>query len=629
MFVLRLNAKNYSFIINSQLMFSSSFKHLILCSLGLFSSMSGMAQFGGGVAGGNTKSDLQPEQTRTYSSLGLKTQTQVVHDGSSIEFSDVSMSGTKIMYATITDNAGGNFLDTVQVGVTTYNTELFNTTSRKFVPRRYSITPKSDGPATVTLYFTQAEFDAYNVQAAYNYKLPIDGTDAENYKANLNVYRCIDNYETPNLIAIASPTVSWNATNLYWAVTFNVPNFIGGNYYIATPFLTNKMVTGITHTSQTPSICETSATVTVDWDTIIGASDYRVRFRAQGNPSWNTSTITPSFRVIPNLSFSTTYEVQVRARENADTNGNTNIQGEYSQTYSFTTPAAPLYPVCVSPSPSVTAVSQNSATITWPAILDATGYMVQMRVNGSATWGGTTIQGTSYTFSGLTPSTTYYYRVRTNCNLTNACSLYSQYSSEGSFTTSAQIVVPVTCMPPTNLQISAIGTNGATLSWTAAANAQSYFIQIKPSVSSTWGGNSTTNTSRVYTNLSPNTSYDYRIRSSCTGTVNNNSVFTSVGTFTTNPLVAPTIFEQHENTWSVFPNPAHNVVNIQFNAEQETPMQFQLFDITGRLVKTVVETPVKGNNQMEFNLEALSKGIYMMKVSQQNKVLHIQRLQKN
>ena len=201
-------------------MLSHSFKYLLLCSLSIFSSLSGMAQFAGGSAGGNTKSDLQPEQTRAYSGVGSKTQTQIVHDGSSIEFSDVSMSGTKILYAGISDNAGGNYLDTVQVSVTGYSTELFNTTSRKFVPRRYTITPKSDGPATVTLYFTQAEFDAYNLQAAYNHKLPLSGDDVENYKSNLNVYRCINNFETPNLIAIASPTVLWNASNLCWSVIF-------------------------------------------------------------------------------------------------------------------------------------------------------------------------------------------------------------------------------------------------------------------------------------------------------------------------------------------------------------------------------------------------------------------------
>lgn len=610
-------------------MFNHSFKYLFWGSLGLFSSLSGMAQFGGGVAGGNTKSDLQPDQIRAYSNVGTKMQTQVVHDGSTIEFSDITMLGTKVLYAAIADNAGGNFLDTVQVGVTAYNTELFNSTSRKFVPRRYTLSPKSDGPATITLYYTQAEFDAYNLQASYNQKLPLNGADAENYKANLNVYRCLNDFETPNLISVSSPSVSWNGTDSFWAVTFNVPDFMGGQYYIGTPFLTNKMVTGLTHISQTPTICQTSATVTVDWDDIAGASDYRLRFRAQGNQNWNTSTIVPSQRVIPNLSFSTTYEVQVRVRENTDQNGNTNIQGEYTQTYSFTTPAAPLYPVCVSPTPSVATQTENSVTLTWPAIADATSYLVEMRLAGTATWGGTSVQGTTYTKNGLTASTKYYYRVRTNCNLANACSLYSVYSNVDSFTTSAVTQVPQTCLPPTNLQASAIGSNGVTLSWTAAANAQSYFIQIKPASSPTWGGNSTTNTSRVYTNLSPNTPYQYRIRTACTGTVNANSVFTSVGTFTTNPIASQAMFESTNNTWNVFPNPTYNLIHIQFNAENESPIQFQMFDITGRLVKTMIETPVKGNNQLEFNLESLSTGVYMMKIMQKNTVLHIQRIQKN
>ncbi|MGI9191506.1 MAG: fibronectin type III domain-containing protein [Chitinophagaceae bacterium] len=590
-----------------------------------------MAQFGGGIAGGDAKSILQPELTRTYSRIGSQWQTQIVHDGSSTEFADITMTGTKLLYANITDNSGGNYLDTVQVRVTCYNTDLFNATSRKFVPRRYTITPKSDGAGTVTLYYTQAEFDAYNLQASYNYKLPESGTDAENYKANLQVYRCVDNYETPNLISVASPNIAWNGNDSLWSVTFAVPDFIGGHYYIATPFLTNKMVTGLTHISQTPTICETKATVTVDWDSIVGASDYRLRFRVQGNPNWNTSTIKPSQRVVPNLLFNTTYEVQVRVRENTDLNGNTNIQGEYTQTYSFTTPMAPLYPPCVSTLPSVSNLGQNSATITWPAIQDATGYLVEMRIAGSGTWGGTTIQGTSYTMNGLSPNTTYFYRVRTNCNLTNACSLYSTYSAEQSFTTQPVQNVLITCMPPSNVQSSAITSNGVTLNWNAADSASIYFIQIRPAISLTWGGNSTTATTRTYSNLSPNTAYQYRIRSTCKpGTsINSNSAFTPIYTFTTSSLISQALFDQTEDVWTVYPNPTKNVLHVQFSAEQEAPVQFQWFDITGRLVKLVNENALIGKNQMEFNLDHLTQGVYMMKVSQHNKVLHIQRIQKN
>ncbi|MBU3677378.1 MAG: T9SS type A sorting domain-containing protein [Chitinophagaceae bacterium] len=590
-----------------------------------------MAQFGGGTAGGDARSVLQPDMTRTYSRIGSQTQTQIIHNGSSVEFSDITMSGTKIMYANISDNAGGNTLDTVHVRVTCYNTELFNSTSRKFVPRRYTITPASDGPGTITLYYTQADFDAYNLQAAYNFKLPENGTDIENYKANLRIYRCVDNYESPNLITMASPLVAWNANDSSWSVTFNTIDLMGGHYYVGTPFLSSKMVTGLTHTSQTPGICQTSATVTIDWDSIVGASDYRLRFRAQGNPNWNTSTILPSQRVVPNLSFNTTYEVQVRVRENTDLSGNTNIQGEYTQTYSFTTPAPPLYPACVTPSPSLNTVGQTSATINWPSIQDATGYLVEMRIAGTGTWGGTTIQGTSHTMNGLTPNTTYYYRVRTNCNLANACSLYSAYSAEQSFTTQPLQPVLITCMPPTNIQSGVITKNGATLSWNAADSASIYLIQIRPSTSLTWGGNSTTSTSRTYSNLAPNTEYQYRIRTTCKpGTaINANSIFSPIYTFTTSPLVSQALFDQQEHAWLVFPNPTRNLLHVQFNAEQELPVQFQWFDITGRLVKSAIEHAVKGNNQMEFDLASLTQGIYMMKVTQQNNVLHIQRIQKN
>lgn len=110
--------------------------------------------------------------------------------------------------------------------------------NKPFVPRSYEITPVSNpatATGTVTLYFTQADFDAYNT--AYNgADLPYNGTDAENLRFNARIYKFSGtssdgtgmpgSYTQPG-ISITPSTVVWNATMSRWEVTFTTTGFSG------------------------------------------------------------------------------------------------------------------------------------------------------------------------------------------------------------------------------------------------------------------------------------------------------------------------------------------------------------------------------------------------------------------
>ena len=106
------------------------------------------------------------------------------------------------------------------------------------VARRYEITP-SNNPTTatgrVTLYFSQAEFDAYN--ATNSVKLPTSPTD-EAGKANVLVDKFAgtssDNSGTTssysNGFVTLTPNienVKWNSTYQYWEVTLETTGFSG------------------------------------------------------------------------------------------------------------------------------------------------------------------------------------------------------------------------------------------------------------------------------------------------------------------------------------------------------------------------------------------------------------------
>ncbi len=175
------------------------------------------------------------------------------------------------------------------------------------------------------------------------------------------------------------------------------------------------------------------------------------------------------------------------------------------------------------------AITSNSATVSWTALSGALNYDVDYKLNSSSTWvnAATATTSTSVNLSGLTASSLYDWRVRANC--TGATSAYTQ----------AQLTTSAPCGTPTGLTSSAITNTDATISWTAVSSALSYDVDYKTSASSTWI-NAATGTTAVSVNLAGltlGTAYDWRVRANCTEGAGNyaQAVFT-----TTSPCNDPT-----------------------------------------------------------------------------------------
>lgn len=108
----------------------------------------------------------------------------------------------------------------------------------QFVKRHYEITPATNATnatGSVTLYFTQAEFDDFNAVNAI--KLPTNPNDATG-KANLLVEKkggvSSDGSGSPSTYAGITTTINpndaaivWNGGNSRWEVTFDITGFSG------------------------------------------------------------------------------------------------------------------------------------------------------------------------------------------------------------------------------------------------------------------------------------------------------------------------------------------------------------------------------------------------------------------
>lgn len=162
-------------------------------------------------------------------------------DGIAFNYTDVSCRPI----AEITDASGGNTLGMVNANVVIDGTvKTFR--GQPYLQRHYDIVPGSNGPATIKLYATQAEFDAYNtwISANGNTLPKMPTSDADNAgKANISITQFHGlasagtsgpggqyNVSQRELIPSSSITKTW--TGNYWILSFPVSGFSG--FFIST-----------------------------------------------------------------------------------------------------------------------------------------------------------------------------------------------------------------------------------------------------------------------------------------------------------------------------------------------------------------------------------------------------------
>jgi hypothetical protein len=167
----------------------------------------------------------------------------------------------------------------------------------------------------------------------------------------------------------------------------------------------------------------TTSSATVSWTAVSGALSYDVDYKTTASGTWtNAATGTTSLSVnLSGLTQSTTYDWRVR----------TNCSGS-SSTYSaaqFTTstPAGCNAPTGLTSS----GVTSSAATVSWSAATGAISYDVDYKTNASGTWtnAATATTSLSVNLGGLTASTLYDWRVRTNCASASSAYATAQFTT--------------------------------------------------------------------------------------------------------------------------------------------------------------------------------------------------------
>jgi len=304
------------------------------------------------------------------------------------------------------------------------------------------------------------------------------------------------------------------------------------------------------------SATATANSVTVSWTAVTGATGYEILFNGIIHTvPGGTSTS----RTITGLTPGTNYTYQVRAV-------NASGAGAYSSVRTISTlPNPPATPT------NITAAStNNSATISWPAVSGATAYDVLF--NGVVH----RVTGTSIEITGLTPNTGYNYQVRA-------------VNAGGQSTYSAARTVRIAPDAPGN--VSAVAAeNSVTLSWPAVTGTTGYTVLIDGKE------HHVTGTSLTLSDLAPGTEYNYTIRSN---NADGQSAYSEGKTFKTlSALPANTNYNATEDSITITWDEAHGATGytIIFNGTAyEVTGTSKTF--TGLTPETEYSYQIRSNNE--------------------------------
>ena len=252
--------------------------------------------------------------------------------------------------------------------------------------------------------------------------------------------------------------------------------------------------------------------------------------------------------------------------------------------------------------------SASVVNIVWSASVPApsNGYVYcYSTVNDPFSTGaitGTTTD-TFASLSNLSPNTTYYFWVKANCGTTQ-----SNWSSGSSFTTSSS----TTCNLPTQLFTDGLTSSTVNIAWVAPTPAPSNgymycYSTVNDPFSTGAITGTTTNTFASLSNLSPNTTYYFWVKSICGNTTTN---WTSGGSFTTHVLAIESFTY---DKIKVYPNPVKTILTISLDRNIST---VSVYNLLGQ----ELITKAVNSNETTIDIAHLTTGTYWIKVSSNNEV---------
>jgi len=347
---------------------------------------------------------------------------------------------------------------------------------------------------------------------------------------------------------------------------------------------------------------------TLSWDPVVAADHYFVIYRRVGTGTWSGVNSEINSVTIQGLSSLADYEWQVRTFcDEGET-----IASAYSPTANFTTLAGTScdVPTGLMATPGVGGSGLVNATLNWDDVPAADHYLVVYRQIGTSTWLSVSPSTNSAFIDGLVSDANYEWMVRTWCDPGET--IGSSYSTTATFTTlsgnSCELPAGYDELP---------SSNDVVLGWSFVPAADHYFIIYRQVGAPTWKGVTTTNTSVIVTGLTPDTNYEWRLRTFCTPDASVGTPYSPLRMFSTTPTSSagpdgPDFFDQDKESpfarsFEVYPNPTTGSVTLELPTSKEVKQVF-IMDMVGKQVmQATIESSIV---RRELNLQYLQRGVY-------------------
>ena len=470
--------------------------------------------------------------------------------------------------------------------------------------------------------------------------------------ANVKIYLSIDGGQTfPIVLAETTPNDGTHPVV--------IPNNIGNTARIKIEAIGNIFfdISNQNFNITSPALCgdptglTTSAITTnaanISWSAVTNATGYAVEYKLNSAATWTVlnAAQTTTTASLTGLTAGTAYNWRVRATCAAGV-------GAYV-TANFTTTAACGNPTGLTSS----GITTTTANLAWTAVANATSYAVEYKLNTAATWTVLNAAQTTTTASltGLTAGTAYNWRVLANCTAgsgtyvsanftttaivtncqspldnatngttagaavipfnTNVTGLISPASDidfyRFAITRAGRITISLTTLPAdynvrlrnaagTQVAIAQrTGTRSESFNYTAAVG--TYYVEV-------YGANAAAN----------NATSCYTLRVALVTAARNNRIVLpteTIGLGSANSSLSVSISEN--NAVSIYPNPTQQLLNVVLN-QHSGSSTIELFDAFGK--KVISEKTTASSTQLD--LSKLAKGVYLIRINNNNQLVH-------
>lgn len=311
-------------------------------------------------------------------------------------------------------------------------------------------------------------------------------------------------------------TTTWQRGGVAWYTNFTVEGLSpytqydfrvyaeAGSTWSGTWSLPSNTVTWYTLPAQPTNLRSTSQTdssVHLKWDTATphNADRWLIQYRATGATTWQRGGVSwyTNFTV-EGLSPYTQYDFRVYSE-----NGST-----WSGTWSASSNIVTQYTLPAQPTNLRTSsIKGESVHLNWDTVTphNTDRWLIQYKADGGSWTNAGVSWYKNYTVSGLTPTTSYSFRVYAESGSPTWSGIHSEVSNIATATT-----LPAT---PTNLTVSDITDSSVWLSWETVTphNTERWLIQYKAAGGSWVNAGISWNKSYKVTGLASGTSYSFRV----------------------------------------------------------------------------------------------------------------------